>query len=221
MDDAVDAEEHAHLALLGIEVDVGCALLDRLGDEGVHKADRRRLRLAAVVAAERLERLLGLVDPLDGLVEALLACEQRADVVERGDGRLHLQAGHHRDVVDRQQVARVGHREQQAAVLEVLDRDGLVAAGHLDLDEPDGAHVDRIDGQVDVVEPEALGEHARKLVIREHAGLDEHLPGALALGARLLDRGIDARLLGEPELDRDVADHVRRARAQTRAREAG
>ena len=40
---AVDAEAHAHLVALGLEVDVRCALLDRLGDDRVHELDDRRV----------------------------------------------------------------------------------------------------------------------------------------------------------------------------------
>ena len=40
---AVDAEAHAHLAAVGLEVDVGGALLDGLGDDLVDELDDRRV----------------------------------------------------------------------------------------------------------------------------------------------------------------------------------
>ena len=49
----------------------------------------------------------------------------------------------------------------------------------------------REDAEVDLVDAEALGDHARELVGRQDAALDEHLAGAPSVGARLRDRGLD------------------------------
>src|SRR5215216_2726397 len=55
-------------------------------------------------------------------VAALDAGDQRVDVARRGDGRAHLVAGHHRDVVDGEHVRGVGHGDQQRAVAGEGDR---------------------------------------------------------------------------------------------------
>ena len=49
------------------------------------------------------------------------------DVLAAGDRRAHLVAGHHRDVVDREHVRRVGHRDEQRALVDERDRHRLVA----------------------------------------------------------------------------------------------
>ena len=47
--------------------------------------------------------------------------------------------------------------------------------------------------EVDVVDAEALGDDPRELVGGQDAALDEDLARAAAAGARLGDRGLDAR----------------------------
>ena len=88
------------------------------------------------------------------------------------------------DVVDRQHVRRVGHRQQQRAVVGEADRHRLIALGRLGVEQADRAHVEVVDGQVDVVQAEALGHHAGELVVAQDALLDEHEPGRAALRAR-------------------------------------
>ena len=111
---AVDAEEHACVALLGVHVDVGGALLDRLGDDRVHELDDRRVAVGLVDGDVALAVLGVLVDDvLDRLVHAREAREQQVEILDGGGGRPDPPAGHHADVVDRQHVRGVGHREQQ------------------------------------------------------------------------------------------------------------
>ena len=115
---AVDAEAHAQLTPVGGEVHVGGARLHRLGDDLVDELDDRRL-VAALAQLDDLggagRRLLLELGGLDDVVQARQAADQLDDVLARGDGRPHVVAGHHGDVVDRHDVARVGHREQQRA----------------------------------------------------------------------------------------------------------
>ena len=71
-----------------------------------------------------------------------------------------------RDVVDREDVRRVGHRDEQRALVEERDRHRLVALGGRDRDEVRRGHVDLEDAEVEVVEAVALGDGARELVLR-------------------------------------------------------
>ena len=115
---AVDAVAHDEVALDGLEVDVGGALLDALADERVHELDDRRVggRLAqvddlgAVVLVDRLGD--------DDLVEGVQALDERGDVLLGRDGGTHLVAAHQRDVVDGEDVAGIDHRDEQRAVVD-------------------------------------------------------------------------------------------------------
>ena len=139
------------------------------------------------------------------------AREQQVEVLDRGRRRADPPAGHHADVVDRQHVRRVGHRQQQRAVVGEADRHRLIALGGLDAEQVDGAHVEVVDGQVDVVQAEALGHDAGELVVAQDALLDEHEPGRAALRARGRDGLLDRLAVGEAEVDDHFADHPRRA----------
>jgi predicted phage gp36 major capsid-like protein len=77
-----------------------------------------------------------------------------------------------------------------------------------------GVHVDREHGEVDVVDAEALREHARELVAGQRAAGDQRLAGRAALRARLLDGGLDLVARRQPEVDDDLADQARDARAR-------
>ena len=68
--------------------------------------------------------------------------QQQVEVLDRGGARAHAPAGHHPDVVDREDVGGVGHRDQHGAVLGEADRHRLVAAGGGGADEVDRAHVE-------------------------------------------------------------------------------
>ena len=135
------------VALLGVDVDVGGALLDGLGDDRVHELDDGRVAVGLVdgdVAFARL--LLFLVDDvLDRLVHPREPREQQVEVLDGGGRGPDAPAGHHADVVDREHVRGVGHRQQQRAVVGEADGHRLVALGGLDADQVDGAHVEVVE----------------------------------------------------------------------------
>ena len=88
---AVHAEAHAHLAALGLEVDVRGALLDRLGDDRVDELDDRRVLGGLADLGDVGELLLALLDRLgDRVVEPAHAPDQAVDVVGRGHHRPDL-----------------------------------------------------------------------------------------------------------------------------------
>ena len=93
--DAVDAEAHAQLAAVGLEVDVGGALLDGLGDDPVDELDDRRVvgRLAQV---DDLGRPVLLVLSIDRRLATTSSRRVRratsaGDVLARGDRRAHVE----------------------------------------------------------------------------------------------------------------------------------
>ena len=87
----------------------------------------------------------------------------------RGDRRPHLVAGHDRDVVDREHVRGVGHRDQQRAFGDERHGHGLVALDGGRGDELGRVGVDLVVAQRDVVEPEALRDRAGELVVGDRA----------------------------------------------------
>ena len=85
---AVDAEAHAHVAALGLEVDVGGALLDGLRDDRVDELDDRRVVRGLADLGDLGQLLLALLDRLgDRVVEPAHAPDQALDVLRRGDHR--------------------------------------------------------------------------------------------------------------------------------------
>ena len=83
---AVDAEQHARVALLGVDVDVRGALLDRLGDDRVDELDDRRVGVGLVEVQIGFAALLGVLldDVFDRLVHAGQARQQQVQVLDRG-----------------------------------------------------------------------------------------------------------------------------------------
>ena len=165
---AVDAEAHAHLAAVGLEVDVRGALLDRLGDDRVHELDHRRVLGGLADVGDRAPSSSSSSSTASATASSrrLMRPISAGDVVGRGHDRAHLVAGHQLQVVERQHVRRVGHRHQQRAVVVEADRHGVEAARGLGRDQVHRRQVGAVDLQVDVVEAEALGDRAGQLVAR-------------------------------------------------------
>ena len=99
---------------------------------------------------------------------------------------LDLHAGHGADVVDGEDVGRVGHRDDELAVL-VADRQRVVAAADGVRDARDGRAVDRVVGQVDELHADLRRERGDELALGEHAEVDEDAAEAAAEAALLLD----------------------------------
>ena len=194
-------------------MDVGGAALDGLLDHPVHELDDRRVLaagaevdrrvLAHVVQRARPARLRRGCGGSASASSSVLAARSRrgrssgprgapaaVDVRRRGDRRADLVARHDRDVVDREDVGGVDHRDQQRAVAREGDRHGLVAAHGGGRDELGGVGIDAVELEVDVVEAEALGDGAGELVLGQRAVGDEH---ALGRPSRSRWRGSIAR----------------------------
>ena len=147
------------------------------------------------------------------VLQPRLLGDQDRDVLARGDRDADLVAGHQRDVVDRQDVGRVGHRDQQPALAGERDRDRLVALGGLRVDEVGRRHVDVVDAEVEVVEAVALGDGARVVLLRQAPWSSSTCSGVVPVGARGLDGLLDARAVDEAQLDDDVGQEAGAAAA--------
>ena len=135
--------------------------LDGLADGLVDKPDDRGV-VGRRPEVDDLGGLVGLIrGGLDDVAEARQARDHRVDVLVRRDRLADLVAGHDRDVVDRDDIRRVCHRDQQGPLVDEPDRQRLVALGRSDIDEVGGRHVDAEHAQVDEVEPIALGHGPR------------------------------------------------------------
>ena len=132
---AVDAEPDAERLLVRLDVDVAGALADGVGQDGVHELhDRgflgRFLQLAQVDVVVVLDQLDVLVAELrEHLVEVrvvvVVAVDGGRDRGRRCHGDLHVVAGQELDLVDGDQVRRVGHDERQRVAREA-GRDQVV-----------------------------------------------------------------------------------------------
>ena len=190
---AVDPEADPHLPLAGLEVDVGGALPHRLAEDAVDELDHRRVFGADFHVGDLGQLVLGLRLALgdrlaDRALQRVEAADQRLDVLLGGDRDAAVERGGDLDVVDREHVGRVGHRDQQRLLVDEADRQRPVAARGVDRDQVGGGHVDLVGGEVDVVEAVALGDRAGELVGVDRALLEQQLLGRAAGGARLLDR---------------------------------
>ena len=113
----------------------------------------------------------------------------------RGDRRADLVARHQRDVVDREDVRRVGHRHGERAVAAEGDGDRLVALGRGAREQVGRGHVDLEDVQVEVVEAVALGDGARELLGRQVAAASSTCSGVVPDG-RAVSIACSTRSLG-------------------------
>jgi hypothetical protein len=205
VDDAVDAVAHAHVVGARLEVDVGRAAANRVGDHGVDELDDRRL-VGLVTQLDDLRLVLLVADLLDGVAEVGELPDQRVDVLRGGDGAADLIAGRHRDVVEREHVGRVGSRDEHGLLAEERDRDGLVAACFGRVEQVRGAVVDLEGVEVDVVEPVPLGERLGELVGVDDLRVDQRLAERNSVRPTLLDDLLHELALGESELHDYIAD---------------
>ena len=93
-----------------------------------------------------------------GVLQRPEAGQQRLDVLRGGDRDPAVEPGRDLDVVDGEDVGRVGGGDQQRLLVDVADRHRLVAARHRHREERRSADVHLVDGEVDVVEAVALGD---------------------------------------------------------------
>ena len=192
---AVDAVADAVALLVGLDVDVARALADRVDQDQVAELDDRRLLGFVLTVGQRevvVERILDLdlVEleiaehllvrrELLGLLGGVVALDRGLDRGVGADDRLDVQARHELDVVDRVDVRRVGHRDDQA-VARLLHRDQHVLLCDLAWDESDDRGVD-----LEVVERDRwhsvlFGEKVRQLGLLKDAELGEAVGQALA-----------------------------------------
>ncbi len=182
---------------------------------GASSADSRISVRAASSSSSSSSSIASATASSRRLIRAITAGE----VVRRRDHARDRVAGHQLEVVEREHVRRVDHRDEQplAGIVEA-DRSGVVALGRLRAHEVERARVGLVDRQVDEVEAEALGDRAGELLGRQVAGVDEDLLRRPPGGLRLLHCGLHALGGDEAELGDHIGDE---AGSRRRASSAG
>ena len=198
---AVDAEAHQQFALERLDVDVACAVLDRLREQPIDQLDDRR----GVVGIEQIERFLGQlvgdhVEPIlfeidhqvlrgrgGGLI--VRAVDRLIENFERHDHRMYRHPEQHAQVVERLVVGRVGDRDGHAKAV-AAERQDAIFLGVIDRNLAEQSRVDRM--LVDVRlegQPVFLGDRARQTLRLQRTHVDQHvgqvLPGLFALAGAL------------------------------------
>ena len=204
-------------------MDVGGAALGGLRDDRVDELDDRRVvgRLAQVDDFLDPRARLALLDRLgDRVLEAVHAHDQRVDVLRRGDRRPHVEVGEQRDVVDREHVRRVRHRQQQRVLVDVGDRDGVVALRGGGAQQVGGAHIDLEHAEIEVIEAVPLGHRARELLGGDRLLVEQHALGRDAGRPGGVHGTVDGLGVGEPELDDHIGQEPVRAAAAARRGDA-
>jgi hypothetical protein len=188
---AVDAEPDAQVGLVRLHVDVGGAIADGLVHQQVDELDDRGV-FDDLGEAGEVGVVVGLVgrglhDLVDLAVDPEEPLDRLDDLARGGDDGADLGAGEGADVVDCEDVRRVGHRDDELAVLP-SDRDGLVAARERLGDDGGDGPVDGAVVQVDELEADLARERAHELGFGDRALFDEQ-PAEWFAGSGLLGDG--------------------------------
>ena len=264
VEDAVDAVPDAVLLFVGLDVDVGGAAFDGVGEDDVHQAHHGRLvrllfegvdikffglvvehlEIATAPAGTVVEVFHDLLQ-LEGVGRAVVAVDRRTDLRLGGEHRLDRVTGHELDVVHREHVGRVQHRDGDFGA-GFRHRHDRVFAGNvgrddlddrlvdLDLAEVDGRNLEVFrqgldqlgladDAHLDQIGPDAaafffLPRQRRPELIRgDFAGLDEHLAQSIH-EASLRESSLPIVEPGFREAPRRVPDRLQFIRFYTRAR---
>ncbi len=220
---AVHAEAHAHLAAaVRLEVEVGGAVLHRLGDDRVDELDDRRVVRGLADVRDQRE-VLGLRPP--ATASAIASSRRFMREISAATSSPEATTG-------RSSWPVISLRSSSASTLDgsaiatsstpsvEADRHRVVAAGRLRVHEVERADVRLEDREVDVVEAEALGRRARELLGLSRAPdwsstCSGVRPGRLGL----LHRGLHALLGREAELDDHVGDEAAASAAAARRRQ--
>ncbi len=171
---AVDAVAHPHVALGRLEVQVGGPVLDRLLDQRVGVAHDRRVlahRGEAGQARDVLDSQAG-GDVVEVVVRALEAVDRLVQLVAGHDYRPDEQSGRGADVVDREDVARVGQRDHDLVVVDG-DAEHPMPAGERHGDLRRRGEVDRVADEVDALETVGLGQCLGELDFGDDALVDQ------------------------------------------------
>jgi hypothetical protein len=219
LEHAVHPKADAQLLLVGLPVQVGGTTPDGVQQDHVHQLHHRCLvgRLLQLEDVPDDRVLVG--DDLEGRIggelgqqignrgwrAAVVTLDGTADRLAGGDHGKHGQARHRRDLVHRDDVGGIGHRQGQA-VLEAGQRQHVVLARDVHGDQ--GQHLggdrvllDRHRGQAVF-----LREHLDQLLFADEAALGEHLAEPLLRATMLAHRRVQLIRGDQPLGQEDLAE---------------
>ena len=199
MQHAVDAVAHVEPVLERLDVDVGGAHVERVGDEQADQADDRRLGrqvlqlLHVGVEGEFVAARLDVADQLAlrRLAAAVEALERGFELGRHRDHRPHRASGDHLEGADRVGVGRIDHRQRHLGlVLAQRQRARLAQESrrHAFLEDREL----RIAGDIDHRQLELDGQRLGHVALGDHAKRDqqraEPLAGFLLEAQRAFER---------------------------------
>ncbi len=202
MQDAVGAVAHDGLRRAGLDVDVGGAGLDRLGEDALGQADDGAVvGLGGVVVGQLLVRA-------DGVEQLRRATLEAVDPADRGGqqrGGRHDRADaaaarRQPDVVEGEDVGGVRARDHEGVAV-AAQRQDAVALGDRGRQQGRGRVVDDEVGLLREGQPQLAGQGAADHQLRDHAQADHRLaePLAAALDDHAVAEGVlQLRLVEQP-----------------------
>ncbi len=209
---AVDPVAHDQPVLERLDVDVGRARVERIGDDQRHQADHRRfggeiLQLLDVGVEGEIVALLDVAQDLAErrFARAVQPLERRLELHRNRDLRPHLAPGDHLERIDRVLVGRIGHRQrklgfvfgerQRARFAQESRRHALLEYRKLG-----------VAGGLDQRQSELIGQRLRHVALRDDAERDQQHAELLA-GVLLNAQGaVQARGIELAALDQHLAE---------------
>ncbi len=199
LQDSVNPEAHAHFFFVRLDVNVAGAPLDGVGQDQVHQLDDGRFLGRAFQLGEVHLLFFGgefqvrgflAGEVLHHLGEFFFALRLAVELGDgfgdgglRGHHRLDVEAGHELDVVHREDVGGIGHRDGQRRA-DARKRNDLVADRGILRDQLDDGGIHFVILQIDGGNAVLAGKHTRNLIIADEAELHQTRPQPAA--ARLL-----------------------------------
>ena len=212
MQHTVDAVAHDQTVFKRLEMDVGRAHFQRVGDDERHQAYHRRfgrevLQLLDIGIESDVVALLDIADDLSQcrLARAVEALQRSLELGGNRDLRLDLAPGDHLERVHGVQVGGIGHRQrelflvfgqrQRARLAQKARRDTLLQDGHF-----------RISGGFDEWQPELSRERLGDVSLRNDA--ERHKQRTELFAGLLLQpqRTLESRGVELAALDQNFAD---------------
>src|ERR1039458_9443159 len=195
LQNAVNTEPDPEFLFVRLDVDVACAALHRIAQNHVDQLDDRsfvgrflqfgqlhlllfRLQFDVAVAHLRHRLHHGLKIFFLGRTVGLF--NSRQDGAFRGDDRLDIEAGHELDIVHREDVGGIDHRDSERGA-HAAQRKNLVALGGLERNQLDDCRINLEVGKVDGGNTILAGEEIGDVLVREEAKLHQGRPQATAL----------------------------------------
>ncbi len=221
LQNAVDAEPDAVFLLVRLHVDVAGAALHGVGQDQVAELDdgsflgrsfeRRQIHHFRFFAGEFERGVVG-GQVLHHLVEFFYALDFAVEFVNRlADRRfgshhwLDVEASHELDVVHREDVRRISHRNRESGA-NPRERDDLIANGGLLRNQLDDGGVDLVELQVDGRDPVLTRKHRRDVVIAHQAQFYEAGTQAAAVLLLIVERLLQLIRGDQAVLNQDFAE---------------